>query len=55
LNRTTRLRYWFYALHVGSFAGLWSKWIYLLVCLAAATLPVTGYMWWRNKVNTKYR
>lgn len=53
LNKTTRLRYWFFALHTGSFAGLWSKWIYLIVCLFASSLPVTGFFWWYNKDKAK--
>lgn len=53
LNKTSRLRYWFFALHTGSFAGLWSKWIYLIVCLFASSLPVTGFMWWYGKHKAK--
>lgn len=49
LNKTTRLRYWFFALHTGSFAGSCSKWLYLIVCLFASSLPVTGFFWWYNK------
>lgn len=49
LNHTTRLRYWFYALHTGSFGGMLTKWIYLFVCLFAASLPLTGFLWWNNK------
>lgn len=49
LNKTTRLRYWFFALHTGSFFGLWTKWIYLFACLLASSLPVTGFILWSNK------
>ncbi|MGL5786379.1 MAG: PepSY-associated TM helix domain-containing protein [Bacteroidales bacterium] len=49
MNHTARLRYWFYALHTGSFGGLLTKWIYLFVCLFAASLPITGFLWWKNK------
>ncbi len=37
-------------LHVGSIGGLATKWIYLLVSLIVATLPVTGFIiWWHKK------
>lgn len=34
---------WIYAVHVGSWAGVWSQWLTLLVALIGSTLPITGY------------
>lgn len=43
-----------YTLHVGAFAGLFSKSIYFLASLICASLPITGfYIWWGKKKKTK--
>lgn len=43
-----------YTLHVGAFAGLFSKTIYFLASLVCASLPITGfYIWWGKKKKSK--
>lgn len=43
-----------YTLHVGAFAGLFSKTIYFLASLICASLPITGfYIWWGKKKKSK--
>lgn len=40
---------WAYALHVGTWGGIWSKVLTFLAALIGASLPVTGYMLWFKK------
>lgn len=43
-----------YTLHVGAFAGLFSKTIYFLASLICASLPITGfYIWWGKRKKSK--
>jgi len=43
-----------YTLHVGAFAGLFSKTIYFLASLICASLPITGfYVWWGKRKKSK--
>ncbi len=43
-----------YTLHVGAFAGLFSKSLYFLASLICASLPITGfYIWWGKKRKSK--
>lgn len=43
-----------YTLHVGAFAGLFSKIIYFLASLVCASLPITGfYIWWGKRKKSK--
>lgn len=47
--RQQRLRGWFYALHTGTWGGIWTKIFYFLAALVGASLPLTGYwLWWRR-------
>jgi uncharacterized iron-regulated membrane protein len=40
---------WIFTLHTGSFAGAWGRWLWMLVSLIGATLPLTGYyLWWKR-------
>lgn len=41
------------ALHIGSFAGTFSKIIYFITCLIGTSLPVTGVIIWINKLRKK--
>lgn len=43
---------WTYALHTGTWGGIWSKVIMFLSCLIGASLPVTGYMLWLKSAKT---
>jgi len=40
-------------IHVGNFAGIFTKIIYFLSCLIATTLPITGTFIWLNKIKKK--
>lgn len=43
-----------FTLHVGAFAGLFSKTIYFIASLICASLPITGfYIWWGKKKKSK--
>jgi uncharacterized iron-regulated membrane protein len=43
-----------FTLHVGAFAGLFSKIIYFIASLVCASLPITGfYIWWGKRKKTK--
>ncbi len=49
-----KIRGWISALHLGSWGGMWSKIIYFLLALLAASLPLTGYyLWIRRCVRRK--
>ena len=41
------------AIHLGSFAGIFSKILYFLTCLIGTSLPVTGVIIWINKLRKK--
>lgn len=41
------------AIHIGSFAGLFSKILYFITCLTGTSLPVTGVIIWINKLRRK--
>ncbi len=41
------------SIHVGSFAGTFTKIVYFLACLIATTLPITGTIIWLNKLKKK--
>lgn len=49
LPAAQRLRAWFYALHTGSWGGLFTRILYLLAALVGASLPLTGYYIWLRK------
>lgn len=40
---------WAYALHVGTWGGIWSKILTFFAALIGASLPITGYMLWLKK------
>lgn len=40
-------------LHLGSFAGSFSKWIYFITCLIATSFPITGIIIWLKKLKIK--
>ncbi len=52
--RQQRLRGWFYALHTGTWGGIWTKILYFLAALIGASLPLTGYwLWWRRRTKKR--
>lgn len=42
-SRMNRIWGWVYSLHVGNYAGVWSKILTFIAALVGASLPVTGY------------
>lgn len=49
-----KLRKLNFTMHVGAFAGVYSKSLYFIVSLICASLPVTGfYVWWGKRKKTK--
>lgn len=49
LPAARRLRVWSYALHTGSWGGLFTRILYLAAALVGASLPLTGYYIWLRK------
>ncbi len=47
--RSAKIRGWIYAVHVGSWGGIYTKILYFLACITGAALPVTGYYIWLKK------
>lgn len=45
---------WAYALHTGSWGGIWSKILVFIASLIGASLPVTGYMLWFKKLRSNH-
>ena len=44
-----KLRGWVFTLHTGAFAGAWRRWLWAIVALVGALLPLTGYyLWWKR-------
>lgn len=40
---------WISSLHMGTFADVWGRWLWMLAALIGATLPLTGYyLWWKR-------
>lgn len=45
----SRARGWIYALHTGSWAGMWSKVLYFIVAVLGASFPITGvYLYFKK-------
>lgn len=51
--RSKVLQGWFYALHTGTWGGIWSKTLYFLSALIGASLPLSGYYLWLKKRRKK--
>lgn len=47
--KSTKIRGWIYAVHVGSWGGIYTKILYFMACIVGAVLPVTGYYIWLKK------
>lgn len=40
---------WIFTLHTGTFADIFGRWLWCIVALVGATLPLTGYyLWWKR-------
>ncbi|MGL4292756.1 MAG: PepSY-associated TM helix domain-containing protein [Bacteroidales bacterium] len=46
-------RMWIFAIHTGSWGGIWGKFFYALAALIGASLPLTGYLLWYKKYKLK--
>lgn len=45
-----RVRTWIYIIHVGMWAGVWSKALYFIACLLGASFPLSGlYIYLKNR------
>lgn len=42
-DRSSKIRGWIYAVHVGTWGGMFTRILYFIACLAGASLPLTGY------------
>lgn len=47
-KRGTKFRSLYYDIHTGSLLGLWGKILVFLAGLIGTSLPITGFMMWRN-------
>lgn len=47
--RAQKLRGWFFALHTGTWGGIYTKLLYFLAALAGGILPLSGYYLWIKK------
>ena len=52
-NKQGKIRGWIFSLHVGSWGGYFSKILTLIAALIGATLPITGYYFWLNRIIKK--
>ena len=51
-----KLSGWIFTLHTGEFAGAWGRWLWLLIALVGASLPLTGYyLWWKRTFRNPHR
>lgn len=48
-KRGTKFRSLYYDIHTGSLLGIWGKILVFFAGLIGASLPITGFMMWRNK------
>lgn len=45
---------WIFTLHTGTFADIFGRWLWCIVALVGATLPLTGYyLWWKRVFRLK--
>ena len=54
-DKSSKMRGWIYAVHVGSWGGIFTKIITFLAALMGASLPITGYYLWIVKGINKRR
>lgn len=50
MKRSSKIKGWINTLHMGSWAGWFSKFIYLISVILGATLPITGYYLWIRRI-----
>ncbi|MCD7978818.1 MAG: PepSY domain-containing protein [Tannerellaceae bacterium] len=51
--KPNKMRGWIYAVHVGSWGGLFTRILYLIACLVGTCLPFTGYYFYLKKRHLK--
>lgn len=52
-ERGQKLRGWIFAVHTGSFGGLFTRILAFLAALLGASLPITGYYFWLKRICRK--
>lgn len=52
-DKATHVRSTVYTVHVGSWGGLFTRWITFIAALIGATLPLTGYYLWIRRLRNK--
>lgn len=50
LSKSDKIRGWIYSMHVGSWGGLLTRFLWFLAALLGATLPLTGYYLWLKRI-----
>lgn len=52
-NRTDKVRGWISSIHMGTFGGVLTRFLWLLAALLGASLPLTGYYIWIRHIRKK--
>lgn len=55
IDNSLKAEEWMFAMHTGSWGGIWSKILWFAAALTAATLPATGYWLWIARLRGKRR
>lgn len=53
LDNSSKIRGWIYSVHVGSWGGVLTRFLWFLAALLGATLPLTGYYLWLKRICRK--
>ncbi|MCC8199478.1 MAG: PepSY domain-containing protein [Tannerellaceae bacterium] len=51
--KSSKIRGWIYAVHVGSWGGIITRMLYFIACLTGTCLPLTGYYFYLKKRHLK--
>ncbi|MCC8144574.1 MAG: PepSY domain-containing protein [Tannerellaceae bacterium] len=51
--KSSKIRGWIYAVHVGSWGGILTRILYFIACLVGTCLPLTGYYFYLKKRSLK--
>lgn len=49
-SRQSKIRSWIYAIHTGSFGGIFTRIIWFIAAIIGSSLPVTGYYIWIKRI-----
>lgn len=53
LDNSSKIRGWIYSVHVGSWGGVLTRFLWFLAALLGAILPLTGYYLWLKRICRK--